>query len=97
MTVEGSITQDGEHIIYVFGANAGQQMSLVVTTPPPDGPPPGFVAVLVITFADGTVEGPLTNYNGEIPATGDNYIDVSANLMISDPLTGSFTLTLEIT
>ena len=93
-TVEGRITKNGEHITYVFGANAGQQMTLVVT----EIDPYGFVPVEVITFANGTVEGPVTNsYTGEIPETGDNYIDVSTNQMASNLYNGSFTLTLEIT
>lgn len=93
-TLEGRITKNGESIIYVFGATAGQQMTLVVTEPNPFG----FVPVEVIKFANGTVEGPITtSYTGEIPETGDNYITVSTNQMASNLDTGSFTLTLEIT
>lgn len=93
-TIEGRITKNGEHITYVFGAKGGQQMSLVVTEPNPYG----FVPVEVITFANGTTEGPVTSsYTGEIPETGDNYIDVSTNQMASNIYAGRFTLTLEIT
>lgn len=91
-TIEGTITENGEHVIYVFGAQAEQQMTLSVTTSPD-----GFYVNEVVTFANGAVDGPIpTPFTTTIPQTGDNYIDVSTNLMASTIYTGDFVLTLKI-
>jgi hypothetical protein len=92
VTENGKITQNGEHVTYVFSAKAGQQMTLNVTSSPD-----GFYVNEVITFADGEIDGPIPMpFTKEIPQTGDNYIDISTNLMASTIYTGDFVLTLEL-
>lgn len=91
-TVEGQITKNGEHVNYVFDAQAGQQMTLTVTSSPD-----GFFVNEVVTFANGQIDGPIPSpFTTEIPQTGDNYIGISTNQMASRIYTGDFVLTLEI-
>jgi hypothetical protein len=92
VTIEGKLTQNGEQVKYVFGAQAGQQMTLNVTTSPD-----GFYVNEVITFANGATDGPIPMpFTTEIPETGDNYITISTNQMASTIYKGNFVLTLEI-
>ena len=91
-TVEGKLTYNGEQVKYVFGAQAGQQMTLNVTSSPD-----GFYVNEVITFVNGETDGPIPMpFTTEIPQTGDNYITISTNQMASTISTGSFVLTLQI-
>ena len=91
-TIKGKITKNGEQVNYVFGAQAGQQMTLSVTTSPD-----GFYVNEVITFTNGETAGPIPSpFTTEIPQTGDNNIGISTNQMASTIYTGDFVLTLEI-
>ncbi len=86
LTVAGRLTKTGACCTYVFKAAKGQALHLSET---------GASVRLVITYPDGTVDGPGFANPLPLPATGAYTLAVSPDLM-ADGAYGRFTLKLRI-